>query len=124
MVTRAGRDADTREVTVLRARLAVLFAAVCCAAALAGCSDSPSSAAAPDDVPAVSDDTTVSDFEPDPSVPSDATEPDPVTGAPIPAAGTQARDDMEAAEIDCWDSGRTDCADAPGAYLDDPGSYP
>lgn len=61
---------------------------------------------------------------PEDSVPEDAVQPDPVTGAPIPAVGTEARDDMERKEIECFDSGRTDCADTPGAYLDDPGAYP
>ena len=59
-----------------------------------------------------------------PATTDDAIEPDPVTGAPIPAAGTQAREDMERAEIACFDTGRTDCADYPGAYLDDPNAYP
>lgn len=58
------------------------------------------------------------------AVPEDAIQPDPVTGAPIPAVGTKAREDMERKEVECFDSGRTDCADTPGAYLDDPQSYP
>jgi hypothetical protein len=53
-----------------------------------------------------------------------ATEIDPVTGETIPAAGTQARDDMERKETACFDSGRTDCADHPGAVLRHPSSYP
>ena len=73
------------------------------------------------DLPATPDDA----IEQDPAVePDPAIEPDPVTGAAIPAAGTQAREDMERAETACFDSGRTDCADYPGAYLDDPDAYP
>lgn len=57
-------------------------------------------------------------------VPESATQLDPATGELIPAVGTWAREDMERREIECFDSGQTDCADHPGEYLEDPGSYP
>ena len=56
--------------------------------------------------------------------PTKTTEVDPATGQEIPAAGSAAYDDMERREIECFDSGRTDCADNLGGYLNNPGSYP
>jgi hypothetical protein len=111
-------------------RTACTILALLVIAVLGGCGDEGSAATSPPVEESVPETTT----EPDPttatsppveeSVPEDATEPDPVTGAPIPAAGTAARDDMERLEIACFDSGRTDCADQPGDYLEDPSSYP
>lgn len=60
----------------------------------------------------------------DPSFPPDAIAREPATGEPAPAMGTEAFEDMERREVECFDSGRTDCADHPSDYLDDPDSYP
>lgn len=74
--------------------------------------------------PTFGGDTAPVSAPPAPSVSQSATEVDPATGEIIPAAGTSARDAMEARETACFDAGRTDCAENPGTYLDGSDSYP